>query len=543
MDGYGLVSSDPPWKWVVEKPCYVSWSDKEEGPLCLGQLSPLNSTSKLTINIGWRSDELLIAFHLPVSIRASKHPRDFFMIIPCDFDTSIVDTTFAPVQSDERLESAGLGDCNIFRIPFQLATPCDVVMPQAKRQKPVKGTPRELMSRLKSLSEASSFDVYFRFDTYAQLELRRICDSLAVKQLKTPILLLDSMYDGRGGGVNLWLNQGLDLELDSKRCEPHPESTQKNISAPPPYTQDTVPSLDLNEARSHDPVVDVQVPCSDAGIAFISTTTDSDGEVVPETPFWARMQRILDYRSPSIEDFRRDTFKRAASVDSLPDARHRKQVRTCRSPLIGPLIRETSAPIIIEVDKATTVTHHEVVPPYQESRDHASPCLEPLARGAIAPVPVELDSATVAANHDTEFPRDKVERVTRWLYSAWSVLPDAHHVLRPQLLTLGATRDADSFAEVRIDCSTKLAFAAARAPKDHLGIRLLTQMSDAEDQIKEVVQWVNSVDSNADIALVHDLRALAGAAMDVVDSVLEKEDRMELFLMQRARCIAFACVL
>jgi hypothetical protein len=543
MDGYGLVSSDPPWKWVVEKPCFVSWSDKEEGSLCLGQLSPLNSTSKLTINIGWRSDELLIALHLPVSIRASRHPRDFFMIIPCDFDSSIVDADFAPVQADERLESAGLGDCNLFRIPFQLAIPCDVVMPRAKRQKPVKGTPRELMSRLKSLSEASSFDVYFRFDTYAQLELRRIFDSLAVKQLKSPALLLGSMYDGRGGGVNLWPNQGLDIEPDNKRCEPHSASPQKDIPAPPPYTQITIPSLDLNKPQSSEPHVDVQVPCSDAGIASASRTTDSDGEGVPETPFWARMQRILDYRSPSTEDSRRGIFKRAASVDSLPDARHRKQVRTCCSPLIGPLIRETSAPVVIKVDKATAVTHHEVVPPYQGSRDHASPRPEPLIRDASAPLPAGFDKVATVANHNAEPSRDRAEEISCWLYSAWSVLPDAHHILRSQLLALGATQDADAFAEVRVECSTKLAFVAARAPKHHLSIPPLTQISDAEEQVKEVVQWVNDVRSDADIALVHDLAALAGAAMDAVDSVLEKEDRMELFSMLKARCIAFACVL
>ncbi|KAI4733001.1 hypothetical protein E4T50_16443 [Aureobasidium sp. EXF-12298] len=525
MDGYGLVSSDPPWKWVVEKPCFVSWSDKEEGSSCLGQLSPLNSTSKLTINIGWR------------------HPRDFFMIIPCDFDTSIIDTTFAPVQSDERLESAGLGDCNLFRIPFQLAMPCDVVMPRAKRQKPVKGTPRELMSRLKSLSETFSFDVYFRFDTYAQLELRKIFDSLAMNQLNSPALLLDSMYDGRGGGVNLWLNQGLNLEPDNKRYEPHPESPQKEIPAPPPYSQDIIPSLDLNKIRSPVPHVDVQVPHSDAGVASVPRTTDSDGEGVPETPFWARMQRILDYKSPSIEDFGRGTFKRAASVDSLPSARHRKQIRACRSPMLEPSVRKASAPVIIQVDKATAVTHHEVTPPHDKSRKTASPRREPLIRDDSAPLPAGFDKVVTVANHDAASSRDRAEEIARWLYSAWSVLPSAHHILRPQLLALGAAQNLDSFAKVRIECSTKLALVAARAPKSEPCKLLLIGTSDAEEQVREVVQWVNGVRSDADIALVHELAALAGAAMDVVDSFLEKEEKMGRFLVQKARCIAFACVL
>ncbi|KAG9958086.1 hypothetical protein KCU61_g8651, partial [Aureobasidium melanogenum] len=346
MDDYGLVSSSPPWKWVVEKPCFVSWNSKEEGPSCLGQLSPLNSTSKLTINIGWRHDELLIALHLPVSIRASKHPRDMFMIIPCDFDTSALDKTFTPIQADGRadLESAGLADCNLFHLSFRLAKPCDVVMPRAKRQKPVKGTPRELMSRLKSLSETSCFDVYFRFDTFAQLELREIFASNSMKTLNTPTLLLDSMYDGRGGGVNLWLNQGLDLELEDKKCQSHREWLQASLP-PPPYTRDTIPSLNLNKPPALlETPVDVEVPFSDVSVASLSVHKDSDSEGVPETPFWVHMRRIIDYRSPSVERPSRIPFKRAASVSSLPDGNSRaKQMRTCRSPSLGPVIRGAPA--------------------------------------------------------------------------------------------------------------------------------------------------------------------------------------------------------
>lgn len=151
MNHYSLVSSHPPWKGVVEKPCFVSWNSKLEGPTCLGRLLPLNLTSKLTINIGWRPDEQLIALHLPVSIRASNYLRNMFMIILCNSDTSNLDMTFVRVQVGGRvnLESAGFADCSLFHSPFRLDMPSDVIMPRSKRQKPVKGTPRELMSRLK----------------------------------------------------------------------------------------------------------------------------------------------------------------------------------------------------------------------------------------------------------------------------------------------------------------------------------------------------------------------------------------------------------
>ncbi|CAD0096250.1 unnamed protein product [Aureobasidium vineae] len=521
MEDYGLVSSDPPWRWVVEKPCFVSWNSKEEGLSCLGQLSPLNSTSKLTINIGWRpeNNELLIALHLPISIRASKHPRGFFMIIPCTFDTSSIDMTFGPVQSDGRvdLEGAGLADCNLFHIPIALDMPCDVIMPQSKRQKPVKGTPKELMTRLKSLSETCSFDIYFRFDTFAQLELRRIFARIDEHQLETPVLLLDSMYDGRGAGINLWLNQGLDIV-------PHEDPR------PPPYTSHTTP-----------PLVEIQVPYSDAAIPALPIYQENDNEGVPETPFWVRMRRMLDYRSPSIECYKGDTFKRAASVGSLPDARQEKRKRLCRSPLLGPLIRGTPAPVF-ESEKATIDAHHDANSPRESIGEIASTQLKD--REAADPLAVELNQTTSVTPRDIFSLEDRADEIANWLYSAWNILPSAHHDLRSHLLALGAASNEDMFPQARVECSTRLAFTVAR---DQTAVAMtvrLTNTTDAENQVREVVQWINGVRFDADVILMNDLVALARAAMEVVDSASDdKAMKMNNFLMCKAKCIASACLL
>ncbi|KAG9672486.1 hypothetical protein KCU99_g595, partial [Aureobasidium melanogenum] len=542
MDDYGLVSSHPPWKWVVEKPCFVSWNSKEEGPACLGQLSPLNSTSKFTINIGWRPDELLIALHLPVSIRASKHPRDMFMIIPCDFDTSALDMTFTPIQADGRadLESAGLADCNLFHLSFKLAMPCDVIMPRARRQKPVKGTPRELMLRLKSLSETQSFDIYFRFDTFAQLELRKIFASISTNQFSTPTLLLDSIYDGRGGGVNLWLNQGLDLESENEKYQSHPELPQASLP-PPPYTRDTIPSLDLNKPPAPlETPVDVEVPVSDVSVTSLSLHKDSDDEGVPETPFWVRMRRIMDYRSPSVEHRSRATLKRAASVGSLPDSNLRlKLPRTCRSPSLGPLLREASAP---ELDRVTNVTHHESIAQDKETDGSASPSLVPVVREIPAPSSAALEKAKIVTQQPDPS-TSETEEIANWLFNAWTVLPSAHYDLRNQLLALG-TAPPELSAKARVECTTQLAFAAARTPESEITAACIADVSDAEEQVRKVVQWINNVRPDADMLLLHDLVALAAAAMEVVDTTSEmKAEKMKDFLRCKARCIASACLL
>lgn len=106
---------------------------------------------------------------------------------------------------------------------------------------------------------------------------------------------------------------------------------------------------------------------------------------------------------------------------------------------------------------------------------------------------------------------------------------------------MGATRDIASFADLRIKISTALAFAAARARGQKFSQSSLLTLSDAEHEVEEVVQWINSVRSDADTVLVYDLAALAGAAMEVINSLAEKEEKMGAFLVQKARCIAFAC--
>jgi hypothetical protein len=525
MEAYGLLSPDPSWTWAVEKQCFVSWTDNEEGPKCLGELSPRNSTVKLTISIGWRADskELLMALHLPIFSRGSKHARDMFMIIPNTFDTSRLDTTFAPVQVPGRadLNNAGFAYCNLFHIPVTVAEPCDVIMPQTQRQKPLKGTPRVLVSNLKSLSEARAFDVYCRFDTFAQVELRKIFAK--INRLQIPPLLLDSMYDGRGAGVNLWQHQGLDLAPENEElCE----VPQQDPGLPPPYTSHVTP-----------PPVDVQIPRSDIVVNPVLKDTDSEG--VPESPFWVHMRRILDYKSPQWEATQRVNEKRPASVEPLPDQPRAKKIGICRTPLIGSPIRESRA-LTTELGYVFISSQHDASPRTEKSEEISSP----LIAATPASLPPQSDEKTIVMHQDASLPVDRSEEIAHWLYSAWKVLPSAHFTLRSQLLALGAAKSTISFATLRIDISTALAFAAARTPILEPEPPLLTA-SDAEAQVREVVVWINDVKSDADSILMQHLVALAGAAMRVIEvgNGDGRRDKMDSFLIMKARCIALACVM
>jgi hypothetical protein len=437
------------------------------------------------------------------------------MVIANNFDPSKLDLSFAPVQAEAQatLENAGLSDCNLFHVPFSMSEPCHVIMPRAKRQKPVRGTPRELMSRFKSLSETCSFDTYFRFDTFAQLELRKIFASIA--QCHSPTLMLESMYDGRGGGVNLWLNQGLGLEeqdvseVESKGYRKVHVEEQHHVP-PPPYTNDTISSLDLDPH--------VEVPFSDISVCSVSFSREVDVDPVLETPDWVRMRRILDYRSPSCESpIQRGALKRPASLGSLPYDRANRAKQMClyRSPAFEPPLSDpvpNSAPVDVTAVHVTTAA---AIPP-------SSP--------------------------NVEFAEYKRDHIAQWLLSAWTVLPSTHHDLRDVLLALGSTTDVAAFANARINCSTRLAFAAAAltkhthsTPDQHMA--LFNTTTDAEEEVRSVICWINGVRPDGDTLLMREIVALARAAMDVVESLASSSDMMEAFAACKARCIASACVL
>lgn len=71
----------------------------------------------------------------------------------------------------------------------------------------------------------------------------------------------------------------------------------------------------------------------------------------------------------------------------------------------------------------------------------------------------------------------------------------------------------------------------------------INDVSDAEEQVREVVRWINGVKSGADVLMLHDLVTLAGAAMLVLDAASDaKVEKMNDFFICKARCIASACL-
>lgn len=134
-------------------------------------------------------------------------------------------------------------------------------------------------------------------------------------------------------------------------------------------------------------------------------------------------------------------LKRAASVDSLPDGNSSfKQLRTWRSPSLGALISEASAPGIAGPGKATTATtaaHRKPNARNEKADEIASPLRAPVIRKTSAPVSNELENPMIDAQGEGNSFTARVEDIADWLFNAWTVLPFAHNDLCKQLLALG----------------------------------------------------------------------------------------------------------
>ncbi|KAF1350683.1 hypothetical protein BDV97DRAFT_350143 [Delphinella strobiligena] len=553
-DGPSLALVDSKLDWIVKrKHTFVVWHDSTGNAQCLGQLSSHNRKSRFTISIGHdvQKGQLLIMLHLPISLRASSKtkPRDMFLVVPTE-PLSIADaaSAFPALSSDnvsktlvDQLKDVPFAESNrLLHIPFALSQPSNVVMPKENYPSNVKGTPLKLLSNLKSLSESLSFDAYINFNSYAQRGLQQICKTL--DGFTTPAIDLDRMY-GRGGGLNLWHCQG--LHKDRQKAGKAPD-VLSDASPPPPYEPATC--LPLPQPQSsrqsspalRDPSPALLVARSDSGDPPCALTLD-DLSFIAESP------RLI----PTLLDREEERYSGPATPayeQHLPD-----------SPVFQPTRkRKARSSFIVDERQAT----HGLASCH-DSVNHSD-----LQRNALH-----------ASSHPRDFsvqsqtPGSLLMEIIHWLFTAWKMCPDAHVLLRAELLAFGAAAgrgDTNAFDYARTICSSRLALRVAEATV--FSNKVISQVDttpaqvspDSEEVMMHVVGWVNAVERGADLLILDDLvllatklRALAdlrhdlkqreaniGAHQDAsadTDGDVRLEDAERSLILQKAKCIAIAC--
>lgn len=157
-----------------------------------------------------------------------------------------------------------------------------VVMTTQKYPNTVRGTPLSLLDGLKSLSEASHFTLYMKFNTYAQHDLKNIQSQLQTSFFLTPTILLRRMYPGgHDGGLDLWLDQGW---CSTSKCQPPAkrkrpiDNIQRTPSPPPAY--------DRHQEKAFSPVPHFS-PTPVPGPAYISASVllSACSPAVCQSPF------------------------------------------------------------------------------------------------------------------------------------------------------------------------------------------------------------------------------------------------------------------
>lgn len=547
-----------PLRWALQKPAYVSWDDTDQGLLCLGSPTSVNKTTRLTFNIGWDSEGgLLMALHLPVTVRNARGPIHVFMIIavesiPIDhFNREsflAVHTQSLDFGTQSDLAMVGLTDCSVFRLPFLLIRCSRVIMPATRREKGLKGNAKELMSLMRSLSQTRKFDVFCRFDSFAQATLQQ--EVLPRwSSLATPTFDYGRMYHGRGGAYDNWTGQGLlkvcltehgptldkataasALPLDQKQVQrreqspspppPYPIAQSTDVaasSAPlfppslspsahgssssssplpsvPPPSHSTPPALTVTDdefpVSSNEPLI--LVPCSDSDRCAMSD--DQDDSCIAETPCPSR-QSSVQHASTAV------LTKRHASPAVLP-ANKRLRLQETMTALDG---QETD----VNVEKETRETHDSVV--------------------------------SIAANIS--------HNMTEWLYNVWRIDGQAHHHCQRQLIGLGRARSVASARRWRNECSVALAIHMA-AKGDVCGS--VTPLSvdnviqfKAGEQVRDLVTWINDIHPGADLDLMHSVVDVAEKAIVVLhsDDASHRSNSYGHFMRAKAQCMAQACQL
>lgn len=208
------------------------WNEPDRPEISsLGLPCPTRKPTLLTLWVGKNANnELHLMLQLRISIRVSKRRKilDYYLLplsgTRVTASTSIVHLKDAPENIRQCLEEAygKFSTQKCLRIPFLQPEPGRVLMPVTPDSAPcLGGTALHLMTLLRSLSRASSFEVFVGHSSYAQHALANIDGVLADS---TNLDLLSS-YGGNGGVFDDWRRIGIEQsgQDEHKRAESNHE--------------------------------------------------------------------------------------------------------------------------------------------------------------------------------------------------------------------------------------------------------------------------------------------------------------------------------
>lgn len=259
-----------PLLWIVKDCPVVALfkSNRTEDLDSLGQPLDRNGCGDLLrLWIGMNQDTRQLFVTLTIRIRVSpvrkktrRQGRLMFLVVPStslQLRSSVVDYIDLDKQLSQCLfdmpSDTQSAKCELLQISIDLGPHVsDVIMPEYQCRSNVSPQAMALLRKLKSLSEASSFQLYTNQEASKQAAIEHVSNILLDgPSLITPSIDLQGFYPGgRSACKNMWSDQGWLEAEDSKLAgkESPVQSNQKESSnlfepqPPPPYEPDIVPN-------------------------------------------------------------------------------------------------------------------------------------------------------------------------------------------------------------------------------------------------------------------------------------------------------------
>lgn len=257
-----------PLSWVVADCPVVALfrSDHTKDLDSLGQPLDRNGCGDLLrLWVGMNEDTRELFVTLTIRIRVSpvrkktrRQGRLMFLVVPSTslrLRSSAVDFMNLDQQLSQCLfdmpSDTHSAKCALLHISIDLGSHVsDVIMPEYQCRNNVMPQAMALLRKLKSLSEASSFQLYTNQEASRQAAIEHVSNILLDgPSMITPLVDTKGFYPGgRSACKNMWLDQGWlevgDKDIPGKKdtVERNPKELQKSFEpqAPPPYEPDVV---------------------------------------------------------------------------------------------------------------------------------------------------------------------------------------------------------------------------------------------------------------------------------------------------------------
>lgn len=529
------------FRWIVAgRQVGAQWRDDQE-LRHLGGPSPVNAKDCplclwIGLDIG-NNNELLILLTQSVKLGTGSRarPRHMFLVIPAEslalgssaHGFASLGLNQVPEALFERPSDTRSANSNGFlHISFVLGSKrgSRVLMPIRPYEHLARGTALSLLDGLKSLSEAQGFDLYLKFNSYAQFDLQRLEVRMASRIMVTPSFDLVAMYRGdRDGGFDLWKEQGWHDEQASRQavCQ------DDRVTAGALRQDDAPQHMKIRQPVRGSQILKESLAIDESSRLWISSHSDQSPVEIIEPEPRSRKRRVSQEPGTPPPFQKRDTGPPPAYHESTSDVvviprscsphdvvRRSLSVisetsRVCETPQVevSPSTKLAQA-CTLEISK---VCQTPQVGPYKPTR---------LAQCSIFETPTALHTPPTEA-----FPPASVQacnlslpsarfykELPRWLSSAWRSCPYAHYLFVLDLLTAGhaANReDLDGYHKARVALTTRfVSYEADQRAADDFGqildSRRLQGTADEavlSSELTNLTSWMLIVEPAADSLL------------------------------------------